>query len=154
MPDLITHTLFVLPLRYRYKKALLFILLGAILPDILGRIAGVFMSGSPIVGWYQLSIHTPFSLLLFTYSLSFFFPQRERRTIFTFLLIGITSHLFLDLFQKSIGPGYLWFFPISFSSFQIPLIWPDDTIFLIPILILINLLIFLFFKKTGKKINT
>jgi hypothetical protein len=126
---------------------MLFILLGTILPDILGRIAGVFMSGSPIVGWYQLSVHTPFSLILFIYAFSFLFPQKERQNIFTFLTLGTFIHFFLDFFQKQIYLGNLWLFPFSFKTFNLPLIWPDETIFLIPILILINLSIFLFFKK-------
>lgn len=141
MPDLLTHSLFVYPSKKLFPKKLVFILIGSILPDLLGRTLGVFPVDSSLIYWYQTVIHTPFSLLLFTYSLSFFFPERERRTIFTFLLIGIASHLFLDLFQKSIGLAYPWFFPFSFSSFQIPLIWPDDTIYLIPVFILINLLV-------------
>ena len=154
VPDLLTHTLFVLPLRYRYPKAILFILLGTILPDVLGRIAGVFMSGSTIVGWYQLSVHTPFSMILFIYALSFLFPQKERknlpagrRGVFAFLIMGTFIHFFLDFFQKQINIGNLWLFPLSFKTFSLPLIWPDETIFLIPILILINLSLFLFLKK-------
>lgn len=147
MPDLFTHALFVYPAKKLFPRKLVFILIGAILPDLLGRILGVFISNSSIIGWYQTVVHTPFSLILIAYSLSFFFTQKERRTIFTFLLISIASHLFLDLFQKSIGLGYLWFFPFSFSSFQIPIIWPDDTIYLIPILIIINIIFGLRLKK-------
>jgi len=147
MPDLITHTLFVYPFKYRYKKALLFILFGTILPDVLGRIAGVFIPASPIVGWYQLSIHTPFSMIFFIYAFSFLFFQEERKNVFIFLTLGTFIHFFLDFFQKIISLGNLWLFPFSFKSFQVGIIWPDDTIFLIPILILINLLILLLFKK-------
>lgn len=139
MPDLVTHSLFVYPAKKMWPNRLIFILIGSILPDLLGRILGVFITNSPIIGWYQTVVHTPLSLILVTYSLSFFFSQKERKTIFLFLLLGISSHLFLDLFQKTYTIGYLWFFPLSFSSFQIPLIWADDTIFLIPIFILINL---------------
>lgn len=149
MPDLITHTLFVYPAKKIFPKKLVFILIGALLPDLLGRTLGVFISDLSIVGWYQAAIHTPLSLILITYSLSFFFPQKERRTVFTFLLVGIVSHLFLDLFQKSIGMGYLWFFPFYFSSFQIPLFWPDESIFLIPVFVILNLI--LFFTLESKK---
>ena len=140
MPDLITHALFVYPAKRIFPKNLIFILIGSILPDLVGRIPGVFISNSSIIGWYQTIIHTPLALILITYSLSFFFPQKIRKTVFIFILLGIASHLFLDLFQKSIGLAYPWFFPFSFSSFQIPLIWPDESIFLIPVFILINLL--------------
>ncbi|MFH1827606.1 MAG: metal-dependent hydrolase [bacterium] len=153
MPDLLTHALFSYPAKKIFPKKLVFILIGSILPDLLGRSLGIFILNPSIVGWYQTVVHTPFSLVLIIYCLSFFFPQGERKTIFTFLLIGIVSHLFLDLFQKSIGLDYLWLFPFSFSSFQIPLIWPDESILFIPILIFINFVIFfsLNFKKYAKK---
>jgi len=143
MPDLLTHTLFVYPAKKWFPKNTIFILIGAILPDVLGRTLGVFISDSTIIGWYQLVIHTPLCLLLFTYSFSFFFPEKTRKTIFLFMLLGVVSHLFLDLFQKSITVGYLWFFPFSFASFNIPLFWPDESIFLIPVFILINTILIL-----------
>lgn len=139
MPDLITHTLFVYPVKKWFPKGIIFLLIGSILPDLIGRSLGVFISDSSIVGWYQTVIHTPLALLLFIYSLSFFFSEKERKKVFLFLALGTASHLFLDLFQKTIGLGYLWFFPFSFKSFQIPLIWPDESIFLIPILLFLNI---------------
>ncbi len=142
MPDLITHTLFVYPLKYRYQKAVIFILLGSILPDLVGRIPGIIFPDSNPVGWYQTAVHTPFVLLLLTYIISLLFPETQRKKVFMFILAGVASHLFLDLFQKNLNFGYLWFFPFSFSSFQIPLIWPDETIFLIPVFIVFNLIIF------------
>ena len=141
MPDLITHTLFVYPSKRLFPKKLVFILIGSILPDLLGRTLGVFPVDSSLISWFQLSIHTPFCLLLFTYSLSFFFPQKIRNNAFIFILIGVFSHFLLDFFQKTITLGNLWFFPFSFASPQIQLIWPDDTIYLIPVFILINLLL-------------
>jgi membrane-bound metal-dependent hydrolase YbcI (DUF457 family) len=142
MPDLLTHTLFVYPAKKWLPEKIIFLLIGAILPDILGRTLGVFISDSTIVGWYQVAIHTPMCLALFVYSLSFFFPQKERKTVFLFIILGAASHLFLDLFQKTTTFGYLWLFPFSFSSFNIPLFWPDESIFLIPMFILINILLF------------
>ena len=149
MPDLITHSLFVYPAKKWFPAGILFLLIGSILPDLLGRSLGVFISDSSIVGWYQTVIHTPLALLLFIYSVSFFFPEKERKKVFLFLSLGTASHLFLDLFQKNFGPGYLWFFPFSFKSFQIPLIWPDESIFLIPAFAILNLIIF-FTLKTKK----
>ena len=139
MPDLVTHALFVFPAKKIFPKRLLFILIGSILPDLLGRTLGVFPMDSSLIYWYQLAIHTPFCLILFTYCLSFFFPQKIRKTVFVLILIGVFSHFFLDLFQKTITIGNLWFFPFSFVSPQLQLIWPDDTIYLIPVFILINL---------------
>ena len=149
MPDLITHSLFIYPAKKFFPKGILFLLIGSILPDLLGRSLGVFISDSSMIGWYQTVIHTPLALLLFIYSFSFFFPEKERKKIFLFLSLGTASHLFLDLFQKTLGLGYLWFFPFSFKSFQIPLFWPDESIFLIPAFAILNLIIF-FTLKTKK----
>ncbi|MDP3990755.1 MAG: hypothetical protein Q8P63_00395, partial [Candidatus Nealsonbacteria bacterium] len=98
MPDLITHSLFVYPANKWFPAGILFLLIGSILPDLLGRVLGVFIADSSIVGWYQTVIHTPLALLLFIYSFSFFFPEKERKNIFLFLAVGVASHLFLDLF--------------------------------------------------------
>src|SRR3989338_10105376 len=101
MPDLISHSLFVYPLKKKWPNHILFLLIGSILPDLLGRIPGVFISDSTIVNWYQLIIHTPLCLLLLTYGLSFFFPEKERKSVFTYIMLGVFAHFFLDLFQKS-----------------------------------------------------
>jgi len=150
MPDLLTHTLFVTPLKSKFSKSFIFILLGTILPDIFGRMLGIVFPNSGFIAWLQIGIHTPVSLILIAYIISFFFEEKDRKTIFIYLIIGIYIHLLLDLFQKTTTFGYLWLFPFSFSYFNIPLIWPDETIFLIPLLILINLLIYLIIKKNKK----
>lgn len=142
MPDLLTHALFAYPAKKIFPEKLVFILIGSILPDLLGRALGVFISNSSFVYWLQLAIHTPLSLLLFAYSLSFFFPEKDRKTVFILILIGVISHFFLDLFQKTITVGNLWFFPFSFASPQIQLIWPDESIFTIPLFLIVNIFLF------------
>lgn len=144
MPDLITHTLAAYPLKEKFPENILLILLGTILPDIPGRIPGIIFPDSSFIGNYQAVIHTPLALLLFIYSFSFLFPQKERAMVFKFILLGTTIHLLLDMFQKTATFSYLWFFPFSFSWFQIPLIWPDDTIYLIPVLLIMNFAFFNF----------
>ncbi|PIY70236.1 hypothetical protein COY89_02100 [Candidatus Roizmanbacteria bacterium CG_4_10_14_0_8_um_filter_36_36] len=140
MPDLVTHALFVYPAKKWFPKNTIFILIGALLPDLLGRSLGVFNFNLSLIYWYQLAIHTPFCLILFTYSLSFFFREKERKIVFLFILIGAFSHFLLDFFQKTIIIGNLWFFPFSFVSPQLQLFWPDDSIYLIPVLIISNLI--------------
>lgn len=141
MPDLITHTLIVYPLKKKFPKNILFTLIGTILPDILGRIPGILFPNSDIIGNYQAVIHTPIALLLFIYSFSLFFPQKVRFIVFKFIFLGASIHLLLDMFQQTATFSYLWFFPFSFSWFQIPLIWPDETIYSIPFLLIINILL-------------
>lgn len=147
MPDLLTHSLAVYPLKHKYPKFISIILLGAVLPDVVARIPGILFPHQSTISWFQVSLHTPVSLLLISLLLSFFFSEKQRRTIFFWLLTGVAIHLFLDLFQKSLLVGYFWLFPFSFKSFWIPLIWPNDTVFLIPILILGNLLFSSLFLK-------
>jgi len=147
MPDLITHTLFVYPLKKRFPKQIILLLSGAILPDVVGRIPGILIQNNSVVGNYQTSVHTPLVLILLVYSLSFFFPEKVRRDVFLFLSAGVFLHLFLDLFQRTNTYAYFWLFPFSLSWFQIPLIWPDETIFMIPIFIVINILLFKLLKK-------
>jgi membrane-bound metal-dependent hydrolase YbcI (DUF457 family) len=150
MPDLLTHTLIAYPLKYRYKKYISIILLGTVLPDVIGRIPGVIFPYRSFINWLQLGLHTPVALLLVSFLLSLFFPEKIRKNIFFYLIFGVGLHLFLDLFQKTLTVGYLWLFPFSFSSFNIPLIWPNDTIYLIPIFIVVNL-IFLFLISKPRK---
>lgn len=147
MPDLLTHTLAVYPLRYKYKRFISIILLGTVLPDVIGRIPGILFPYRSFINWLQLSLHTPIALLIVSFLLSLFFPEKIRKNIFIYLIIGVSLHLFLDLFQKTLTIGYLWFFPFSFLSFSIPLIWPNDTIYLIPVFLVIDLLLLLFKQR-------
>lgn len=141
VPDLLTHTLAVFPFRYKFKRFISVILLGAILPDIFARIPGVLFPYRAAISWAQSVLHSPIALIFICLLVSFFFPEKIRKTVFLFLLLGIFSHLFLDLFQKTLTYGYLWFFPFSFVSFSIPLIWPNDTIFLTPFFIFLNIIL-------------
>lgn len=149
MPDLLTHTLFVYPLRYKNKRFISIILLGTVLPDIIGRIPGILFPYRSFIDYLQIALHTPVALFISSLLFSYFFPEKIRKNIFIYLIIGVSIHLFLDLFQKSLTFGYLWFFPISFTSFSIPLIWPNDTLYLIPVFFVINIL-FMFFRRHPK----
>lgn len=151
MPDLITHTLFVYPLKKRFPKQIILLLSGAVLPDVVGRIPGILIQNNSLIGNYQTSVHTPIVLILLVYSLSFFFAEKVRREVFLFLLTGVFLHLFLDLFQRTNTYAYFWLFPFSLSWFQIPLIWPDETIFMIPVLVVINAVIYIFNKRVQVK---
>lgn len=142
MPDLLTHVLSVYPLRFKIKKHTPIILLGVILPDVFARIPGVLLPNQTIVYWAQSSLHTPFSIIIICFFISLFFEEKLRKTAFKFLLAGSVFHLFLDLFQKTLTRGYFWLFPFSFDSFSFSLIWPNDTIFLIPIFIVVNYIYF------------
>jgi hypothetical protein len=53
---------------------------------------------------------------------------------------GAAFHFALDLLQKTVTFGNLWLFPASLASFQVPLIWGDESFFALPALVLINVL--------------
>lgn len=139
MPDLLTHTLFVYPLKFKLKNNTPIILLGAILPDVFARILGVLLPHRTTVSWAQAALHSPVSLIVICYLISLFFQQELRKNAFKLLILGSLSHFFLDLFQKTLSVGYFWLFPFSFDSFSFSLIWPNDTVILILPLLVINL---------------
>lgn len=138
MPDLLTHTLAIYPLKHRFPKMFSILLLGTVLPDIVGRTPGILLPYQSAINWLGMALHTPILLVLISLLLSFFFPENLRKKTFLYLMIGVFAHLFLDLFQKTLTYGYFWLFPFSFASFNIPLIWPNDSIYLIPLFVIIN----------------
>lgn len=150
MPDLLTHTLFVYPLKNKYRRGISIILLGAVLPDLFSRIPGIIIPNQTLINWAQQALHTPVALIFLCLLLSFFFPEKIRKSIFLFLALGVFSHLFLDLFQKTLTYGYFWFFPFSFISFNIPLFWPNDSVFLIPLFVILNIFCFTLLRNSNE----
>lgn len=142
MPDLLTHTLFVYPLKFKVKKFTPIILLGAVLPDILSRIPSVLFPFQSKIRWAQAALHTPMALLLICLLVSLFFQEKLRINIFKYLFIGSSTHFLLDLLQKSLTTGCFLFFPFSFDSFSFSLIWPNDIVLLIFPLLVLNLLLY------------
>ena len=61
-------------------------------------------------------------------------------------------HLFLDLFQKHIQPSYMLFFPFSFQGYEIGWFWPEDSLKIIWILVIILVIILFLEKKYSRKI--
>lgn len=146
MPDLATHVLaaYIVKKAARIKLLVLF-LLGTILPDILSR---PFYIPIPSLFWFVKPFHSVFVIIMVCLLLSYFFPETGRKNAFNILLAGALFHLFLDLFQMSIYPGYVWFFPLSTYSFTIGLFWPGEPIFALPLLAFISLAVYLKTKKT------
>lgn len=129
------------------KKPISLLLLGVILPDVIARVLDILLPHQSIITWIQSALHTPVALISASLLLSFLFSQKIRKTVFLFLVSGVFLHLFLDFLQKTLKGGYLWLFPFSFATFSIPLIWPNDSVFLIPLLLILN---FIYYKKTYK----
>ncbi|RPH89499.1 MAG: hypothetical protein EHM72_03205 [Calditrichaeota bacterium] len=132
MPDLITHSiaaywLLRLP---RFARFRVIFYLGTILPDILARPIHILW---PQLSLYSVAIHTPVFMVVCALLAAEFFAPALRTTIRTFLLLGIGLHFFLDFFQIHLGDGYYWFFPFSWKSFEIGLFWPETSIRLLPL---------------------
>ena len=150
MPDLLTHTLVGLGV-HKVKRInnLLIFLIGNISPDIVGRV--------PLILFPNLSIffgafHTFSAGIIIAFLFAHFFEESERKSIFLYFIAGIFFHLTLDLTQKNIfGYDYNIFSPFSYISFSTGFIWPDDTLYSIPVLLI--LLVILYKKQILRKIS-
>lgn len=159
MPDLLTHYLTAKIITGKSEtKAISLFFVGTILPDVLGRAPSIIITN--LLGkydchldWFLAVFHSPLILLLACFSICLFFEEVLRKSVFKFLALGITLHLGLDMLQKTFTPHsrYLWFFPFTFKSFNIPLFWPDQSIYFIPVLLMIA--IFVWWFKTDKELG-
>ena len=141
MPDLATHVLAVTPFLRKASRSPALVLLGAILPDLAGRLS-LLLPYSVFFFWMDTALHTPVSMALIIYILSLLFPAEKRTEVLVGAGAGAAFHLALDLLQKTVTFGNLWLFPVSLASFQVPLIWGDESLFALPALLLINLLVY------------
>jgi len=141
MPDLATHVLVVSPFLRKLVRRPELVLLGAILPDLAGRL-GILLPDGEFFFWMDTALHTPVAIGLVIYILAQLFPSEARREAVVLLGAGAATHFALDLLQKTVTFGNLWLFPLSMKSFQIPLIWGDESLFVLPVLIAINLVVF------------
>ncbi len=154
MPDLMTHllvplTIGRLSLQDRVRPALL--CLGAVLPDLLSRVPAIAL-GKTQAAWLFSAFHTPVGVFVFCLAAVFLFPREIRTFCLGWILTGVGVHFLLDLLQKTVLAGnYYWFFPFSFNRFQIELFWPDETIYAIPPLLALALLIEIFRYRRRKK---
>lgn len=138
MPDLGTHVLATYLASRCHPKggtwsALL--LLGAILPDVLTR---PLFELFPDAFWFFFPLHTPLVLALVCYALSLLFEEQTRVKTFVALYAGVLFHLALDLLQKSATLSYTPLFPFSWATWSAGLFWPDQSLLLIPVLLLLS----------------
>ena len=141
MPDLATHLLAVTPFLKRTVRRPELVLLGAVLPDLVGRMS-LLLPERPFFFWADTALHTPFSAALVILGLALLFPEDRRREAILSLGFGAAFHFALDMMQRSVTFGTPWLFPFSMASFQLPIIWGDESFYALPALILINFLVF------------
>lgn len=151
MPDLITHTAFAYLIRKRnwQPQPMILLLFGAMLPDLLSR---PFIILLPDYAYFFHTFHTPVGLILFIILISLYFEPSERFNAFKYIGYGAFTHLFLDLFQKTVNErGYSWLFPFSYSDYQIGLFLPEDSLLVIPYILMIVIFDFFISFKFRKR---
>lgn len=150
MPDLITHTVAAYLIRKRSipQSDLVIYLLGALLPDIATR---PFMIMFPSSRHFFHAFHTPAALALIILLISLYFEETIRIKIIKLLTYGTLTHLILDMFQTSVGErGYGWLFPFSYWNFNFGLIWPEDSVTVLPLVIAVFFVDFILSLRKNK----
>ena len=136
MPDLITHlsVSYFLNKPFRIFKYSTLFYCGAVLPDLATRVVSIPFHAAAFA---LHPLHTPLGILLLCMLLSFFFAEEGRKEVFISLLSGSCLHLFLDLFQKHLQPGYTLLFPFSWKAFEFGLLWPETIVSMVPLWLVI-----------------
>ncbi|MFK7930372.1 MAG: metal-dependent hydrolase [Myxococcota bacterium] len=137
MADLVTHLASALipgvALRADRAAALA---LGAALPDVGGRVPGLFIElletlGLPHPGVAHVPfgiLHQPAGALLTAVVLSFVVPEKDRPWTAGCLAIGVLGHLALDALQDHHGYGYFLLVPFEFSRYELGYIGSESTV--------------------------
>lgn len=139
MPDLLTHTLasYFFVRHDNFRRFRIIFYLGGIFPDLISRPFYILM---PKLYYYTISIHSPVFVMIAELMLVEFFSEDIKSAVRNYLFAGTALHFLLDLLQKHLQDGYYWLFPFSWKSFEIPLLWPEDFIRLIPIWLILMIM--------------
>lgn len=148
MPDGLTHILAgYIALNRLNRTRLTLFLAGSLIPDLFLRGSRVFYTTHPNRDWFELSLapfHTPLGGLFVCLAISQFFHHTIRKSAFLWLCYGCIGHFALDFLQRGIEGvglkrvvvgGYHWLFPVSWYDFQLGLIWPEQTPYLLFLLV-------------------
>jgi hypothetical protein len=115
----------------RGRRLTVWFVVGTVLPDLLTR---PFSITVPDLFWWTMPLHTPVGIVLACGLISRMLrPPQDRCAVFANLLAGAALHLLLDLLQRHIGIGYQLLFPLSWSSFEFGVMWPETTLYLLPL---------------------
>ena len=152
MPDLMSHLLIGLILAelFRIRKKSL-VVLGAIAPDLLGKVHLIYfyLKLPPVISF--VSFHTPVIVFLISILIAPLFIHNKFKTVL-FFNIGAMSHFLSDLTMKHFTiRGSRLFFPFSSDNYSLGLVWPEDSIFILIGCLLIYLIIKIFKKDINIK---
>ncbi len=140
MPDLVTHfaAAYFLKIPDRWSRFRVPFYIGALLPDLLARPLSILY---PPVSYTVYSLHTPIVSLIVCLLITQFFEKEIRSGVRINLLLGTFLHFGLDIFQKHITISYYWLFPFSWKSFELGLVWPEDSLKAVPVLVILMIVI-------------
>jgi hypothetical protein len=140
MPDLVTHfaAAYFLKVPNRWSRFRVPFYLGALLPDLLARPLSIIF---PTISYVADSLHTPVVSVIVCLLIAQFFEREIRSGVRINLLLGIFLHFALDLLQKHITASYYWFFPVSWKSFELGLFWPEDSLKVVPVLVILLIIV-------------
>lgn len=140
MPDLVTHfaAAYFLKVPDRWSRFRVPFYLGALLPDLLTRPFAVLHSP---VDYVVYSLHTPVASVIACFLIAQLFEREIRSGVRINLLLGISLHFALDLLQRHITVSYYWFFPISWKTFDLGLFWPEDSLKVVPVLVILLIIV-------------
>ncbi len=129
MPDWIAHIAFafIISVILGFKENRSLMSLGAVLPDAFR----LFIPFQPLAGFYGAinffsPLHTLSGILLSSALVSSFFKPVPWRHAFALILLGATSHLFLDSLLFPYGKFYWFLWPLWTGFVGYGLIWPDS----------------------------
>jgi hypothetical protein len=135
MPDLMTHCLagYVATRRWVLHPLAYVFLVGTVLPDALGRTFSIIVDSTHR---WATPVHTPVGQFVICWTLAQCFRAGQRRRVFACLFAGSALHLLLDATQKHVAGGYLFLFPFSWATWKGGLWWPEDSLLVLPYLLL------------------
>lgn len=111
------------------RANLLFIYIGATLPDIPWILQRIISFVLPEINAYDLRLYSivtsslAFSLVL---ALSISFLTSTPKRTFFILMLGAVLHLLLDALETKWGNGVIFFAPVTWKSINFGLFWPEN----------------------------
>jgi len=147
MPDWTTHVIAGWITGKATKSDVSLVVVGSLLPDIF-KIQLVFNAMQIDTHGFFDPIHTPCGTLLIALLLSLLFKMAGRA--FIFLIMGASTHYFLDFFLMHTAGGMKLLFPFSWEEYQLHIISSGNYWVTIFALIIGAIFYFIFLNKNDR----
>lgn len=132
MPDWLTHILFAYILcvvlsfkfsSFKDNRNVAVVMVGSLVPDLV-KVELLFNWIGVEVGDFVAPLHTPVGSVLSAGLVSLLFYGTI--TVFSLLVLGLTTHFMLDLLLGHVSGGMLMLFPFSWNEYQLGVINSGD----------------------------